>query len=173
LPYVTRDFLHNARVAGSSVNGVPGLDAAYQGQPAQAGLEAFQRLFAPAMVFLDSPDHPRLRKAMAAGFHPSWIRDLRPEVERLTDELLEGLDGQTDFDFIKEVARPLPSRVIALLSGIDRRDEDRFMAWSDDLAAFIGALQPSTGNCEQPSRASCTGALFRGITASATTRTRR
>jgi len=30
-----------------------------------------------------------------------------------------------------------------MMLGIDRADEARFMAWSDDLAAFIGALQPT------------------------------
>jgi cytochrome P450 len=92
---------------------------------------------------VDGAEHQRLRKAMAAGFHPTLIRALRPEVERLTDELLDALDGQAGFDFIAAVARPLPSRVIGLLLGIARKDEARFMAWSDDLAAFIGALQPS------------------------------
>jgi cytochrome P450 len=32
---------------------------------------------------------------------------------------------------------------MALLLGVDRSDEGQFMAWSDSLATFIGALQPS------------------------------
>jgi cytochrome P450 len=138
-----RDPRFSSQRTGGWVKRIPGIADAFRGARAQSGLDAFQRLFGSAMVFVDGAEHQRLRKAMAAGFHPSLIRALRPEVERLTDELLDALDGQAGFDFIAAVARPLPSRVIGLLLGIARKDEARFMAWSDDLAAFIGALQPS------------------------------
>jgi hypothetical protein len=36
--------------------------------------------------------------------------------------------------------------------GIDRKDEARFMAWSDDLAAFIGALQPTADQLRSAQR---------------------
>ena len=139
-----RDPRFSSQRTGGWVKRIPGVDASLQGRRAQAGLEAFQRLFGSAMVFLDGADHQRVRKAMAAGFHPTLVKTLRLEVERLTDELLDGLDARAGFDFIAAVARPLPSRVIALMLGIDRKDEARFMAWSDDLAAFIGALQPTS-----------------------------
>ncbi|WP_020656083.1 cytochrome P450 [Massilia niastensis] len=138
-----RDPRFSSQRTGGWIKRIPGRATAFRGERAQAGLEAFQRLFGSAMVFLDGPDHQRVRKAMAAGFHPSLIRALRPQVERLAEELLDALDGRAGFDFIGAVARPLPSRVIGLLLGIEREDEARFMAWSDELAAFIGALQPS------------------------------
>jgi cytochrome P450 len=138
-----RDPRFSSQRTGGWVKRIPGVDASLLGRRAQAGLDAFQRLFGSAMVFLDGDDHQRVRRAMAAAFHPTLIRTLRADVERLTDELLDGLDARAGFDFIGAVARPLPSRVIAQMLGIDRRDEARFMAWSDDLAAFIGALQPT------------------------------
>jgi cytochrome P450 len=138
-----RDPRFSSQRTGGWVKRIPGVDASLQGRRAQAALDAFQRLFGSAMVFLDGEDHQRVRRAMAAAFHPTQIRTLRADVERLTDELLAPLDARAGFDFIAQVARPLPSRVIALLLGIDCADEARFMAWSDDLAAFIGALQPT------------------------------
>jgi len=138
-----RDPRFSSQRTGGWVKRIPGVDASLQGRRAQAALDAFQRLFGSAMVFLDGDDHQRVRRAMAAAFHPTQIRTLRSEVERLTDELLAPLDARAGFDFIAQVARPLPSRVIAMMLGIDRADEARFMAWSDDLAAFIGALQPT------------------------------
>ena len=138
-----RDPRFSSQRTGGWVKRIPGVDASLQGRRAQAALDAFQRLFGSAMVFLDGADHQRVRRAMAAAFHPTQIRTLRSEVERLTEALLAPLDARAGFDFIAEVARPLPSRVIAMMLGIDRADEARFMAWSDDLAAFIGALQPT------------------------------
>jgi cytochrome P450 len=139
-----RDPRFSSQRTGGWVKRIPGIDASLSGRRAQAGLDLFQRLFGSAMVFLDGDEHQRVRKAMAAGFHPTLIRTLRADVERLTDELLDGLDARAGFDFIAEIARPLPSRVIGLMLGIARKDEARFMAWSDDLAAFIGALQPTS-----------------------------
>jgi hypothetical protein len=138
-----RDPRFSSQRTGGWIKRIPGIDASLQGRRAQAGLDAFQRLFGSAMVFLDGLEHQRVRKAMAAGFHPTLVKTLRPDVERLTGELLGALDARAGFDFIAEVARPLPSRVIGLMLGVDRKDEARFMAWSDDLAAFIGALQPT------------------------------
>jgi cytochrome P450 len=138
-----RDPRFSSQRTGGWVKRIPGVDASLQGRRAQAALDAFQRLFGSAMVFLDGEDHQRVRRAMAAAFHPTQIRTLRSDVERLTEELLAPLDARAGFDFIAAVARPLPSRVIAMMLGIDRADEARFMAWSDDLAAFIGALQPT------------------------------
>ena len=147
-----RDPRFSSQRTGGWVKRIPGVDASFAGRRAQAGLDAFQRLFGSAMVFLDGAEHRRVRQAMAAGFHPTLIRTLRPEVERLTEELLDGLDARAGFDFIAAVARPLPSRVIAHLLGIDSADEARFMAWSDDLAAFIGALQPTAAQLRDAQR---------------------
>ena len=147
-----RDPRFSSQRTGGWVKRIPGVDASFAGRRAQAGLDAFQRLFGSAMVFLDGAEHRRVRQAMAAGFHPTLIRTLRPEVERLTEELLDGLDARAGFDFIAAVARPLPSRVIAYLLGIDSADEARFMAWSDDLAAFIGALQPTAAQLRDAQR---------------------
>jgi cytochrome P450 len=106
-------------------------------------LRDFQALFARAMLFLDAPDHQRVRRVLSAGFRPALIHALAPRIERLLDELLEDVDADRGFDFMAAVARPLPARVIAMLMGIEARQQDDFIAWSDDLAAFIGAPDPS------------------------------
>jgi len=141
--FALRDPRFSSQRTGGWVKRIAGADARPRRSRAQAALEDFQRMFARAMVFLDAPDHRRVRRAMAAGFHPSMVRALASQVEHLANELLDPLDARAGFDFIQAVARPLPSRVIGLVLGIDRRDEDEFVAWSEALATFIGALQPS------------------------------
>lgn len=106
-------------------------------------LTGFQRLFARALLFLDAPDHLRVRKVLSAGFRADALARLRPEIERIADELLDGQEGAATFDFIQTVARPLPVRVISRILGIDGADSAEVMAWSDDLAAFIGAPLPT------------------------------
>lgn len=103
----------------------------------------FQRLFARAMLFLDAPDHQRLRRVLNAGFRPAVLQQLAPHIERMVVELLDAVDAQRGFDVMQSLARPLPARVIAMLMGVDAADSAEFMPWSDDLAAFIGEPQPT------------------------------
>jgi cytochrome P450 len=102
-------------------------------------LAGFQQVFARALLFLDAPDHTRLRKLMNAGFRPALLQQLVPHIEQVVTELLDDVEGLPVFDFMQAVARPLPVRVIARLMGIETAQHDGVMAWSHDLAAFIGA----------------------------------
>jgi len=106
-------------------------------------LADFQRLFARALLFLDAPDHPRVRKVMNAGFRPDAIQKLAPHIEQTVTELLDQVEHLDSFDFIEAVARPLPVRVITKLMGIEHPQQHNFMLWSDDLATFIGTPQPT------------------------------
>ena len=135
----------------------PGLSAQRTGgwvlQPADRGgvargeLAELQALFARALLFLDNPDHSRVRHAMQAAFHPSRIMALRPRISATVADLLDEIEakhGPDDpFDFIDEFARLLPSKVIATLLGLDPESPPEFAQWSSQLAAFLGVTQPS------------------------------
>lgn len=110
-------------------------------------LSSFQRLFARALLFLDAPDHTRLRKVLNAGFRPDVIQQLVPHIEQIVSDLLAQAQTQAQaqgsFDFIEKVARPLPVHVITRLMGIEDGQRHDFMVWSDHLALFIGSPLPT------------------------------
>ena len=108
-------------------------------EDAPGEFSGFQKLFARALLFLDAPDHPRIRKVLNAGFRPDVLQRLAPHIEQAVTELLDQVENLESFDFIEAVARPLPVRVIMLLMGIEHPQQEDFMAWSEDLASFIGA----------------------------------
>jgi cytochrome P450 len=120
------------------------------GEGARNELKGFQQLFSRAMLFLDAPDHPRIRRVLHEGFLPDALRALRPHIEALVDELLDGVDARRGFDFMQQLARPLPARVIAKLMGVDGDSDCRFVDWSDGLAAFIGAPRPTLEQAHRP-----------------------
>ena len=113
------------------------------GAGARAELKGFQSLFARAMLFVDAPDHARLRGVMNTGFRADALEGLRPRIEQWLASRLDALDAQAEFDFMAHIARPLPALVIAALMGIPEAESGPFIAWSDDLAEFIGAPQPT------------------------------
>jgi len=106
-------------------------------------LSGFQRLFARALLFLDAPDHTRLRKVLSAGFRPEVIQQLVPHIEQIVSSLLDQAQAADSFDFIEKVARPLPVHVITRLMGIEDGQREDFMVWSDHLALFIGSPLPT------------------------------
>ncbi|PUE14592.1 biofilm PGA synthesis protein PgaC [Limnohabitans sp. MMS-10A-160] len=131
---VLRDPRFAAQRTGGWVN---------QAAAERGALAGFQQLFARALLFLDAPDHGRLRALLQPAFRPEALARLRPQIARIADELIDGLDHADEFDFIARLARPLPVRVISAILGIEGADRAEVMAWSDDLAAFIGAPEPS------------------------------
>ncbi|TDF61959.1 cytochrome P450 [Cupriavidus sp. L7L] len=131
---VLRDPLYSARRTGGWV-------MRGSGDERQA-LCPFQRLFSRAMLFVDAPDHTRLRQVLNAGFRPAALRAFASTIERMTSGLMDRLEGVQKFDFMEAMARPLPAMVIASLLGMDAADQPDFLAWSEDLATFIGAPDP-------------------------------
>src|SRR5438445_350295 len=69
-----------------------------------------------SMLGLDPPDHTRLRRLVAKAFTPKTVENLRPDIVRLTDELLDGFSGVVDV--VPELALPLPMAVIGEMLGI-------------------------------------------------------
>lgn len=112
-------------------------------QHQRGDMAEFQRLFARAMLFVDAPDHTRLRQVMAAGFKPQVLQALAPRIAQWTSEMLDAVDPVAGFDFMEAVARPLPAQVIAALMGVEDSDQPRFIEHSHALADFIGAVRPT------------------------------
>jgi len=114
-----------------------------QSAAARSELRDFQQLFARAMLFVDAPDHTRIRGVLNAGFRSDVLQQFVPAIERRVDALLDAVDADEGFDFMQALARPLPAEVMAMLMDIPAADRGDFIAWSDDLATFIGAPLPS------------------------------
>ena len=95
------------------------------------------------MVFRDPPDHTRLRKLSSKVFHNTSIQAQRPQIEQITQYLLQKLGEKEEFDFIAEFAGPLPCLVIMAMLGIPAQDLPLVKRLSDDMALFIGSSRAS------------------------------
>ena len=85
------------------------------------------------MLNSDPPDHTRLRKLVAKAFTMRRVELLRPRIEEITANLLDGLSGEVDL--IDEFAFPIPVTVICELLGVPHEDHDDFRQWSSDLVS--------------------------------------
>ncbi|MEV0371183.1 cytochrome P450 [Streptomyces sp. NPDC050636] len=81
----------------------------------------------PTFIRMDDPDHARLRRMLTADFMVKKVEAMRPEVQRIAEDLLDRMtDGRTSADLVTEFALPLPSLVICLLLGVPYEDHDFF-----------------------------------------------
>jgi cytochrome P450 len=90
------------------------------------------------MLFIDAPEHSRLRKLMNKGFAPAVAESLRPAIEGVVDEMLEPLRDASESELMQQIAHPLPVRVIAEMLGIGGTMQQKLTEWSDAIATFLG-----------------------------------
>ena len=90
-----------------------------------------------SLLRLDPPDHTRLRGLVSRGFTPRRVEALRPAVEAMADELLDGLAEAGEGDLLDLLAFPLPVRVIGELVGVPPEDRDGFRSLVRDGATSL------------------------------------
>ena len=92
------------------------------------------------MLFLDPPDHTRLRSLVNQAFTPRVVDALEPHVRTVMHELLDAVDDPAGFDLMRAVAGPLPVIVIAEMLGVPPEDRARFAEWSHARARILEPL---------------------------------
>jgi len=89
------------------------------------------------LLFMDPPDHTRLRSLVSKAFTPRVLERLRPWVESLVDQLLDDAAEKGEIDLMADLAFPLPVAVIAELLGVPVADRDVLRGNSRDLIWLI------------------------------------
>jgi len=99
--------------------------------------DTFNWLHADSILDSEPPKHTRLRSLVMKAFNPKKIESLRPDVERLTQQLLDSAEAQLkdqgSFDLIADFAEPLPVKVIASMLGFPDSDEHLLRPWSQAI----------------------------------------
>jgi cytochrome P450 len=110
------------------------------------------RLLGLWMLFIDAPEHTRLRKLMNLGFSPAVVESLRPQLEAIVNGMLEPLLRASEVDLMQAIAYPLPIRVIAEMLGIPHKMQDRLLEWTDAIARLFGFPYQHTAETLRPAQ---------------------
>jgi cytochrome P450 len=102
-------------------------------------LDEEQRAARQSMLETDPPRHTRLRGLVGPPFTPRAIKAYELVLRELTAAVLDRALPLREFDFIEEVAKQLPIRVLARLLGAPDEDTDRLIDWGDRM---IGNTDP-------------------------------
>ena len=122
-------LLRDPRFSTSPALLTSGPDAAAMGPIRQVG--------SSLMMFLDPPDHTRLRSLVSQAFTPRMVEALRPRIQVLVDELLDAVVETGEMDVLADLAYPLPTVVICELLGVPATDREKFKGWSADASRML------------------------------------
>ena len=86
-----------------------------------------------SMMELDPPDHTRLRRLVQPGFTPKVTATYEEAFRKLVDVVLDRVLPMGEFDFVTEIARELPIRMLCRLLGIPELDSSQMVAWGDQM----------------------------------------
>lgn len=92
------------------------------------------------LTILDSPDHPRLRRAVASHFTPKSLEVLRPGVAAQARQLLAELAAAGGGDIVNGFALPLTMKTIASVLGLKFFDIAQLKDWSDAMSSYFGRV---------------------------------
>jgi pimeloyl-[acyl-carrier protein] synthase len=94
------------------------------------------------MVFMDPPDHERVRKAFAAPFRSRAVKSLEPFVRQQVRDLLDRWPADGRLEVVDDFAFALPVRVIAVMLGVPLADVPRIHAWAMGMTTALDSGTP-------------------------------
>lgn len=100
-------------------------------------VEPLREFYSNWIMYLDPPQHTRLRRAVNGVFTPPAVEKRRSDIEQVVKDLLGNLRSKTHFDILHDFASPLAIAVVANTVGMNPVDYQRIKTWSDDIDGFI------------------------------------
>jgi unspecific monooxygenase len=116
-----RDILH---VATREEIGLPAP------QPHTAAFDLTEKY---SLLNLEPPAHTRLRTLVNRAFVSRHVEQLRPRIQRLANEIIDGFEGEQSVDLIKAFAAPIPAIVIAEMIGLPAEMAPQLLNWSNRM----------------------------------------
>lgn len=89
-----------------------------------------------SLLNLEPPVHTRLRTLVNRAFVSRHVEQLRPRIERLANELIEGFADDGEVELLKAFAAPVPAVVIAEMIGLPAEMANQLLAWSNRMVAM-------------------------------------
>ncbi len=98
-------------------------------------LDDLQVLLSNHMLNKDGAEHRRLRNLVSKAFTPGRVKALRPRIQAIAEQLLDGVQERGQMDLIADYAFHIPTIVIFELLGVPIDDRERFKVWSNAFVA--------------------------------------
>ena len=137
-----------------------GSDDEFRAEPLDPRWQAFWDVERWSLLWLEPPDHTRIRKLVAAAFTPRSVEAMRAPAARLARELLDPLVERGHMDLLYDFAQPYSIGLICDWLGVPVDNHRDLLAWSH---AMVKMYEFDTSQ-EQAMAANAAAAAFRDFT---------
>ena len=96
-----------------------------------------QSFMGDSMLFVNPPDHTRLRALVSRGFTPKRVQQLEAHIGRMADVIVDQMARASEVEVMDTLAFRLPVQVIGELVGVPPADRDQFRNSVRDAAAAL------------------------------------
>ena len=96
---------------------------------------------APTLAGRDDPNHKQMRGLFNHAFRPRRIRELEPQLEATSHELIDDFINDGRCDWVRQFAVPLPLLMIGMQMGANPEDIWQIKAWTDAWVQRLGMMQ--------------------------------
>ena len=97
---------------------------------------AFDQTEKYSLLNLEPPAHTRLRALVNRAFVSRNVEQLRPRIERLANELIDGFAADGEVELLKAYAAPIPAIVIAEMIGLPADMAMQLVSWSNRMVTM-------------------------------------
>ncbi len=134
-----------------------GTDEEFRAEPLDPRWAAFWEVERWSLLWLEPPDHTRIRKLVAAAFTPRSVEAMREPARRLARELLEPLVERGRMDLLYDFAQPYSIALICEWLGVPTDRHRDLLDWSH---AIVKMYEFETAE-EQARQANAAAEAFR------------
>jgi cytochrome P450 len=142
----------------SSAAKIPAADnevSRFHQDPDSPAFQMLRRL----LLFLDPPDHTRLRRLVGRAFTSSVIQSRTPAIRAVIDSELDALRDRDEFDLLSDFGLQFPTKVILELVGIESDQAPMYLDTAqsvitlNDMSSTAAELEAAVARVEQTSAA--------------------
>ena len=90
-----------------------------------------------SLLALEPPAHTRLRTLVNRAFVSRHVEQLRPRIEALANEIVDGFEADGEVEIIKAFAAPIPAIVIAEMIGLPVEMAPQLLNWSNRMVQMF------------------------------------
>ena len=94
--------------------------------------------FVETLQRTDPPIHTKYRKLLNKAFAASRVKELKPSISKIINDLIDGFIEKGECEFVEEFAVPIPCTVIADQLGVPREKLHKLKEWTDAMIISFG-----------------------------------
>lgn len=88
------------------------------------------------LISMDPPRHDRLKALVIKAFTPERVAAHEEAIKQIINDVLDSVADRESFDLVRDIARPVPARVIGSMLGTPPEDDERLVYWTNVFSAF-------------------------------------